>query len=688
MSVLIDAQEYYRTLLSALRSARSNVIVLGWDIDTRLVLTPDANHAAERVTLERALREALQRNPRLVIHILCWDFAMIYSLERQLLPRFRRIFNHPRVHFALDGTHPFGASHHQKVVVIDDRLAFTGGLDLCVRRWDTRRHRAYDPRRRDSSQRGYHPFHDVQAVVSGEAAAWLGTLARERWERATGTRIPPTALGARSDARQDPWPAGLQPHFRDVPVALARTQPMQEGIREVREVERLFEDAILKARRTVYIEQQYLTSARIGELIGQRLDRPDCPEFVIVVPQVNSGWIEQRSMGVLRDRLVRALWDRDRHGKLRIVYPVAVTPSRKAVPISLHSKIMIVDDTLFRVGSANLSNRSMGLDTECDLAVHAEPGSAESRAIAAIRDSLLAEHLGCAEREVDETFRATGSLFAVLDRAGRSGGRDRELRPFRLTTPELVDAVTPSAGVLDPTEPVDMDPYFERFLPLGRVAMLERKVLGFGLRMGASLVAALAVAAWREWKAPAGGERKIERLARAARDHESGMPAAAAALAAAGALKGQPEAMIFGACLTYGPVAGAALSSGALLAAVGAGFAAGAADPERRASLARPGGFLPSYLVHASMAARASVAGHTAGRMGAPLAQTVLGAAAGQGIRIASLGLHAALFRAFVRRPRPARFAALAGSAVARYLAFRWLMGRMFPMHKKRSRPT
>ncbi len=37
----------------------------------------------------------------------------------------------------------------------------------------------------------------------------------------------------------------------------------------------------------------------------------------------------------------------------------------------VHSKVMIVDDGFLRVGSANLNNRSMGADTECDLAFEA-----------------------------------------------------------------------------------------------------------------------------------------------------------------------------------------------------------------------------------------------------------------------------------------------------------------------------
>ena len=104
------------------------------------------------------------------------------------------------------------------------------------------------------------------------------------------------------------------------------------------------------------------------------------------------GLVERLVMGSNRDRLIRRLHQADRHDRLRVYYPVV--PGREGEgQILVHSKLIIVDDTLLRVGSSNLNNRSAGLDTECDLAIEAR-NERERRAIRGIRDRLVAEHLG------------------------------------------------------------------------------------------------------------------------------------------------------------------------------------------------------------------------------------------------------------------------------------------------------
>ena len=74
-------------------------------------------------------------------------------------------------------------------------------------------------------------------------------------------------------------------------------------------------------------------------------------------------------MGAFRDDVFRQLIAADTHKRLRLVYPAASRAQH--VPTFVHSKVMIVDDELVRIGSANFSRRSMGVDTECDLAVEA-----------------------------------------------------------------------------------------------------------------------------------------------------------------------------------------------------------------------------------------------------------------------------------------------------------------------------
>src|SRR5204863_3831508 len=165
--------------------------------------------------------------------------------------------------------HPFGASHHQKIVVIDDALAFAGGLDLTIRRWDTPAHHAHDPRRVDPTGRPYPPAHDIQMMVDGEAAAALGELARTRWHVATG-RTPPAPLPATARGT-DLWPEATAPDARDAPVGIARTMPAFRDEPAVQEVVAFATQSIASARRFIYIENQYLTSASVGAALARRL---------------------------------------------------------------------------------------------------------------------------------------------------------------------------------------------------------------------------------------------------------------------------------------------------------------------------------------------------------------------------------------------------------------------------------
>lgn len=97
-------------------------------------------------------------------------------------------------------------------------------------------------------------------------------------------------------------------------------------------------------------------------------------------------------MGVLRARLLQRLRTADRFGRLHVYAPVV--PGLGEAHLHVHAKVLIVDDRLVRVGSANLNNRSMGLDTECDLMIEAGSDTQTQKAIAHFRNRLVGEHLG------------------------------------------------------------------------------------------------------------------------------------------------------------------------------------------------------------------------------------------------------------------------------------------------------
>jgi len=485
LSVLIDAADYYKAFIAAVGNAKKSVIILAWDIDTRVNLMP--NEPLGQWTLEHVLRRALDRNPTLHVHILCWNFAMIYALERQVLPSFQRIFHHPRVHFFLDGHHPLGASQHQKIITIDDHLAFVGGLDICAHRWDTSDHHAVNPNRRDHKGKQYDPFHDMQVMVDGEAAQHFTKLAKERWRAATSV--------APADCYVDceTWPKHFEPELRDVYVGVARSQWSSDSRPAIQEIEHLYLDSIRFAKRHVYIENQYFTSDRIADAICDRLSDPHSPEFVLLMPRYNAGFVEQLTVGVLRLRVLERIRKADIYGKFRVYFPVALSMN-KEVPIYMHSKVMIVDDQIFHAGSSNLSNRSMGLDTEADIVVSAEGNEKIAVFIAEKRNRLIAEHLDVKIESVEQIFGKTNSLFAVIDQLGGQSESSQQLKPFAVRLHPLVDLLTPNASLLDPVIPLEDDPLFADYIPYNQRRFEKKAYQDLLLKLSVSFVLASVIA--------------------------------------------------------------------------------------------------------------------------------------------------------------------------------------------------
>ena len=250
---LVDADEYFTALRDSLGKAKHEILIVGWDIDSRTELIRDPDHPDYPSPLAETLEEVVRQTPGLRVHVLSWDFAFVYVLERELLPAQSFGWQESeRLHFILDGQHPAGASQHQKIVVIDGVLAFSGGIDLTKARWDTRRHAANDERRTDPNGQSYRPFHDVQAIVSGAAAADLRELVNQRWRNASGESLPNIDV-AQQDASKL-WPDEVSVRSTNVDTAIARTWIQPDKDRDIHEVRQLYIDMIQSARDYIYIE--------------------------------------------------------------------------------------------------------------------------------------------------------------------------------------------------------------------------------------------------------------------------------------------------------------------------------------------------------------------------------------------------------------------------------------------------
>jgi phosphatidylserine/phosphatidylglycerophosphate/cardiolipin synthase-like enzyme len=361
------------------------------------------------------------------------------------------------IRFKLDSAHPPGCSHHQKIAVIDDRFAVCGGIDMTQDRWDTSAHAEDDPKRLRPNGNPYGPWHDATMIVDGAAARALGELSHDRWKRATGENLPSI------DADGDPWPEGLEPMFRDVDIGIARTRADYQGCGEVRENEALFLDLIKSAKRFIYAENQYFTSRKIGEAIARRMEEPDPPEVVIVGPKRADGWLEQKAMDAARIRLGESIGRVDAGNRFRVYYPV----TEHGQPIYVHAKVMIVDDRVLRVGSSNMNNRSLGLDSECDLVIDTRlsANAGAEAVIAALRTRLIAEHLGVEQAEVERRFAETGSLCRTIEGLR---GKGRTLTLLEFDDPGPAEQFIADNELMDPEDP---DGFFE---PLTKRGLFRR----------------------------------------------------------------------------------------------------------------------------------------------------------------------------------------------------------------------
>lgn len=410
LSFIVNGKAYFRALREALLQARRLVMLIGWDFDFEIEMLPGESDADGNApdgfpnTVGAFLDAMAHRRPELDIYLLKWSGGALIAPGR-ILPALQVKFLSPeQIHLAFDGCHPIGACHHQKLVAIDNSLAFCGGIDLTQGRWDDHEHRDENPLRRDRNGEISQPWHDASAVFTGPAAAAISELARARWHRAHDARIDESFQpGA------DIWPASIAPMFHDLPLAIARTQPPEHDAPLINEIETLYLDAIAGAEHCIFLESQYFCADNITRAIARRLREPNGPEVVIINPHAAQGMIEDQAMHITRSRAIRYLRGIDRHDRFRILYPVTASGQ----PIYVHAKLMVVDDRFLRVGSSNIDRRSMGFDTECDIAVIAQ-SAAERRQIRRFRDGLIAEHLGLDPAHVGKTIAAHGEVIGAL----------------------------------------------------------------------------------------------------------------------------------------------------------------------------------------------------------------------------------------------------------------------------------
>ncbi|HEU0030497.1 MAG TPA: phospholipase D-like domain-containing protein [Kofleriaceae bacterium] len=486
--LLVDGRDFYKAVYDACCKAERTIMMAGWQFETEveLVRGEDADGCEHPPQLIPFLRSLCEHKPDLQVYILAWDASPVFVFEREPLQRWKfRRHGHERIHYKMDNAHPTGASHHQKMIIVDRAIAFTGGMDVCNSRWDDRDHAAEQPLR-CSRNKPYQPYHDVQAFVTGDAVDVLHDWFCERWKLATDIDIECNG--------QPREPIAIRPTLEiDAPcLGLMRTLPRMDEphVAPVKEMYDLHLRAIQAAERYIYIENQYFSSDEIAHAIETRMAATDHPlEIVLVLPEKSAGWKERITIGVYQQRLLERLTKcaEATGSKLGVYYHCACGKAGE-IPVFIHAKVLAVDDRFLLVSSANTTNRSMGFDTELGVAWE---DSVENASIRHARMELMAEHAGLEGDELEAVLGDPAGLVDRLDELARA--KQHKLRIHRRNQDErpgpVLAKLLPDETPFDPDDPQSM----EELLPepgvwLDRLFrdplwMLKRSTRTFGRRV-------------------------------------------------------------------------------------------------------------------------------------------------------------------------------------------------------------
>ena len=426
-SMVVDCANYYRALHQAICNAKHSIFVLGWDIDSRIELLrgKDAAQANCPVNFFELIQWKARQNPEIMIYLNRWQFSLLFASQREGLSTLKWRFHSPvNVHYCFDSLLPISACHHQKVIVIDDEIVFCGGMDVAIARWDHREHYPEDDNRADPGgmtafirKVPFGPYHDIMCLLSGQPAQDLAQWCRERWRRAAGFE-PVPLRPLQFDGLPPSWPSRQEVDFENIEIGIAMTIPPVNDDKAVQHIEQLYLDMIARAENFIYIENQYLTSQIIAMALNERLRKIPNLRVLIASCFESNGTIERKSMWTGRVRFRETLESGNVADRVTIAYPISGDPGQER-DVRIHSKVMIIDDKYLRVGSSNLNNRSMGLDTECDIVMIGDDEKSR-RKIAKIRNDLINEHTGRGMEAIEKLVSREVEISAFLNYIGHS----------------------------------------------------------------------------------------------------------------------------------------------------------------------------------------------------------------------------------------------------------------------------
>lgn len=452
MAVVIDCENFYRAVHEAFVRARKSIFIVGWDIDSRIELLhgDDADRSDYPTRIRDLLKRKAEENPDLQIYLVRWDSSVAFLSFREVwLEDVWKTDMPDNLHIALDATIPLGGSQHQKLIVVDDEVAFSGGMDIAVQRWDTREHLPQNSEREDCSGE-YTPYHDVQSVMSGPIVEYLAELVRWRWNRISGQPAINVAVVDNPDQLPTAWPPSIEPQMSQVTTAIARTIPAMSDTDGCEEVRCMLSDLVKQARKFIYIENQFVSYLPLAEELNQQLrNNPDL-QVMIVSSFKPKGPAEQESYWAGRIEFKKRLLQDIDPGRVCLAYSSVVDEQGEREYKLIHAKLLFIDDAYMVVGSANLNKRSMTLDTECDVIFYGENAS-QKQAISRVRDDLLAEHCGESIENVKAFFESGDPLPQLMNPSEQSIYELQPVEDHQFTDGSFKHLVDP---ILDPAKPI------------------------------------------------------------------------------------------------------------------------------------------------------------------------------------------------------------------------------------------
>lgn len=397
VSVLIDGKDAFAAMAEAMQAATSHVYIAGWHLSPEFQLT--------RGDEPLVLRELLAGlAARVEVRVLVWAGAPLPVLRpwrRDVRNDRGRLCTGTRIQCALDARERPMHCHHEKTIVVDDRVAFVGGIDLTTfngDRWDLP----------DHPPRDAEGWHDVAVRLEGPAVQDVAENFALRWHATTGERLPPVQTPARAG---------------DLELQVVRTMPDHMYAARPQGDFRILESylaGLCAAERFIYLENQFLWSPEIVAILRDKLRHPPSADFrmVLVLPSRPSTGGDDT-----RGQLGTLIQADDGQGRLLACTLYAVGGDRDW-PVYVHAKVGIVDDAWMTIGSANLNEHSLFNDTEMNVVVR------DPRLIRDTRLRLWAAHLGADRGEIQ------GEPAAVIDKVWKPIAEEqgeRRKRGQRLT---------------------------------------------------------------------------------------------------------------------------------------------------------------------------------------------------------------------------------------------------------------